>query len=166
MKKQTKKCPKCRRTKTIDLLYKATGRKDGLQAICKTCVSTYQNLPEVRRYHLEYQRKPKSREYKKRYYQTPRAKFSTCRQAAIKRHHTFNLSFEDFMTFWQKPCYYCGTAIETIGLDQIIPGAGYSLTNIRACGWTCNRMKFDRTEEEFFQHVKKLLNNNKNLGIR
>jgi hypothetical protein len=156
MKHLIKHCPRCNVNKKACDFYKASNRKDGLYAVCKVCTRIYQRSAKIRKYQLEYQRSSKAKEYKKLYYQTPKAKFSLYKRTAKKRKHPFKLTFLEFMNFWQKPCYYCGSSITTVGLDQIIPGKGYLLNNIRSCCWTCNTMKFDLTEHDFYEHIRKL----------
>lgn len=86
------------------------------------------------------------------------------------------LTFEQFIYFSTKSCYYCGvnphkkkysryTAIIYLnGIDRIDNDVGYTFLNSRPCCEYCNRMKLDRTEEEFFKKIKliyeKHLNNN------
>jgi hypothetical protein len=72
------------------------------------------------------------------YMQTPRGKFSMYKQIAKLRSRPFELTFEEFMTFWKKPCSYCKIAITTIGLDRLDNSKGYSLGNIVSCCRICN----------------------------
>ena len=83
-------------------------------------------------------------------------KYTQYLTAAQKRNYGFDLTKEEFNGFWQKPCHYCGGAIETIGLDRVDSTMGYSIDNVVPCCSVCNRMKTDHTVEEFLEHVQKI----------
>lgn len=68
---------------------------------------------------------------------------------AKRRKLAFKITIEEFAEFWQKPCYYCGYAIKTIGLDRIDSNRGYETDNLRACCLYCNRAKSDMTTVQF-----------------
>ena len=72
---------------------------------------------------------------------TPNGKFQKYKSSAKYRKIGFNLTFRQFMTFWQKPCHYCGKQIDTIGLDRINSSGEYSLNNVVSCCWECNKFK-------------------------
>jgi hypothetical protein len=91
--------------------------------------------------------------------QTLKGKYLQYKNGAKPRNIHFNISFEEFKTFWQQPCHYCGDQIETIGLDRIDNNIGYELYNLRPCCTTCNVAKNDQTEEAFEEHIIKLYNN-------
>ena len=60
------------------------------------------------------------------------------------------------MEMWQKPCYYCGSIIETVGVDRVDNNKGYTLDNVVPCCSKCNYMKNSNTEKEFLEHVEKI----------
>jgi hypothetical protein len=68
----------------------------------------------------------------------------------------FSLTFEQFESFWQKPCYYCGMDITTIGLDRVDNAKGYTIDNVVPCCEWCNRQKLGYTQEEFIDHAKRI----------
>ena len=70
----------------------------------------------------------------------------------------FDLSMADFMSFWQKPCFYCGVAIETIGLDRIDNSRGYEIDNVVPCCPICNYGKLNRTFDEFIEYCQRMAN--------
>ena len=84
----------------------------------------------------------------------PKTKYSNYKWGAIQRNLVFNLSFAEFMEFWQKPCYYCGNKIETIGLDRADNKKGYNKNNIVSCCIICNGMKGTLSQDEFIKHCK------------
>ena len=56
-------------------------------------------------------------------------------------------------------CVYCGS-MGALELDHIFPrakGGTNALSNLQWLCRMCNRMKFDVTEPEFFEHIKKLV---------
>ena len=81
---------------------------------------------------------------------TPKYIHTKYRGSARKRGLEFTLTMEQFMTFWQKPCHYCGAEIKTIGLDRVDNSVGYVFENIVPCHYRCNLMKSNLTQEEFF----------------
>lgn len=85
----------------------------------------------------------KDREIQRRYRdkRTPKDLYSRCKGSAKQRGLEFSLTFEDFMQFWQKNCYYCNSPISTIGLDRVKNKLGYIADNIVPCCTLCNRMK-------------------------
>lgn len=88
--------------------------------------------------------------------QTPKGKFSQYRKGARKRNILWELTLEQFMTFWQKPCWYCKQPIETIGLDRIDNNLEYSVANVVSYCTSCNKAKLDRTQEEFITWIKQV----------
>lgn len=91
----------------------------------------------------------KAKEYYRTRQQSPDRKYAMYKAQAKSRGIIFSLSFEQFMEFWQKPCYYSGDAIETIGLDRVVNSVGYVLGNIVPCCKACNKMKLTMTQDEF-----------------
>ena len=79
----------------------------------------------------------------------PKGRFINYTSGAKNRGISFDLTFEEFMTFWQKPCWYCDDPIDTIGLDRIDSARGYSLSNVIPCCESHNKGKMDLDQEEF-----------------
>lgn len=84
-------------------------------------------------------------------------RFSEYKRDAKKKNRSFEITFEQFMTFWQKPCIYGGCSIETIGLDRIDSSLGYIISNIAPCCKTHNSMKSNLTQEEFLLMCRKVV---------
>jgi hypothetical protein len=63
------------------------------------------------------------------------------KHSAKDRNIKFDLSFEDMMKFWQKPCHYCGCQMRGIGLDRVDNKIGYVITNLLPCCGYCNYIK-------------------------
>ncbi len=101
----------------------------------------------------------KASAYSKLRYKTPRGRFLMYIKNSTKRTgaaNYFKLTFDEFMTFWQEPCHYCGDEIKTIGLDRVNNDIGYIAENIVPCCRVCNRMKNDQGLVEFKDRCKRI----------
>src|SRR6267378_3485143 len=67
------------------------------------------------------------------HYATPRGRYVQYKRRGKEKNQPFKLILEEFTSFWQKPCYYCGNEIVTIGLDKINNDIGYQMDNIVSC---------------------------------
>jgi len=175
----TKKCTSCGLIKCIDEFYKRSSSRNGLHSMCKLCSNAYgrarRRIPEARQKMREYEKRRNKTEARKnqvkrrcieqassikKYYQikgqTVRGRYARYKGTAKHRNIEFNLSFLEFMKLWQKNCHYCNSEIKTIGLDRIDNTKGYTVNNIVSCCTYCNKMKLDRTTEQFIQHVEKI----------
>ena len=94
---------------------------------------------------------------RKRYY-TVNGRFSAYKNGAKVRGIPMNLSKEEFSEFWQKPCWYCGREITTIGLDRINNGIGYQIGNVISCCVFCNRAKNCLSHKEFLEACHSISN--------
>ena len=102
--------------------------------------------PEYRKTYLEDLRKRQSYETR-----LPWTAYSQYRNGAKDRNFDFAISFEEFMTFWQKPCFFCDSPIPTIGLDRLDCKAGYLKENLVPCCKTCNYMKLQLSIDKFIE---------------
>lgn len=105
-------------------------------------------------YNLSYHAMHKEKE--KEYRQTIGGKYVAYKRNAKRRKLSFDLTIEEFYTFWQNDCDYCGDAIITIGLDRIDSSLGYSINNCAPCCTVCNVMKSNLTLESFRKYIEKL----------
>lgn len=83
-------------------------------------------------------------------------KYSVYRRNSLKRGLVFDLTLEDFLSLWQKSCSYCGSSIDTIGIDRIDSGIGYVVGNITPCCELCNWMKRELPLSVFKEHISKI----------
>ena len=83
-KQGLKVCPKCKETKPFSDFHKSETTKDGCQCYCKQCVSNWSAS-------------------------SPTNIYSTYKSGAKYRNYDFEITYSHFMSFWQKPSYYCGT---------------------------------------------------------
>jgi hypothetical protein len=101
--------------------------------------------------------KEKSKETQRNYYQSPKGKYGSYKNGAKERNINFDLTFNDFIGYWQLPCNYCGNDIVTIGIDRIDSSIGYEKNNIVPCCEKCNRMKMDNSKEDFLNQCFRIL---------
>lgn len=137
---KNKKCPHKRKLQSFNNFYNDISKKDKHSSYCKDCVKE-----NVEKYSKTLKGKKigkKSRKkYKKKYYQSLEGKFTTYKGAAKSRNMSFNLTLEQFETFWKKSCFYCGCEIETIGIDRVDNSKGYQMDNCVSCCEKCNKDK-------------------------
>jgi hypothetical protein len=108
----------------------------------KRCVENRKNDPE--RYAL-WQKKASIKG------QTQRGRFTKYKAQAKSRNYPFELDEDQFLSFWEKPCHYCGDKIDGIGIDRIDNSLGYTIENCVPCCEDCNRMKMTKTIEQFLR---------------
>lgn len=96
------------------------------------------------------------KKWAKEYGKRPEKIFKVYQYAARRRGISFLLTYEQFLTFWQKPCFYGGHRIGTIGLDRINNDVGYEMTNVVPCCKVCNYMKADMSQDEFREHIRSI----------
>ena len=130
----TRRCSICKETKPLDTFGLDKYRMLGRSYECKDC-------------HNRRGRVNKNK---------PGQRFSTYRSGAKFRHIEFDLSFKQFMIFWCKSCYYCGTEINGIGLDRKDSKDGYNMDNIVPCCRQCNMAKTIQTPEQFISMCLKV----------
>ena len=136
---------------SYEYFYRNKKQGGGFCYLCKKCHKEYESKNKDRkaiREHRRYLRLRKNLLYLFRKY----------KKAAKERKYIFNLTFDQFKKFWQKPCYYCGDKIETIGLDRIDNNKGYEMKNIISCCRQCNYLKGNRNRNDFIMHCKKIVN--------
>lgn len=78
------------------------------------------------------------------------------RKSAKHRNIKFNLTHSEFISFWQKPCYYCGEINKFIGLDRVDSKQPYEIGNVVPCCTVCNKAKLTQTQKEFIDRCKKI----------
>lgn len=137
-----KKCKKCNETKDDYEFYVNN-------YWCKEC-----SKKEARLYY--YKNKNRYMDRAKTYSKTINGKFSKYKIKAKERNIVFNLTFDEFKTFWNKPCFYCCVKIDTIGLDRINNNIGYFYNNIVPCCIICNKLKNNLSLEDWTSYINQL----------
>lgn len=88
---------------------------------------------------------------------TPRCRFNLVRASAKKRGISFTLSYEDFVTFYQLPCHYCGDLTPSANFDRIDSSKGYELSNVVPCCRWCNVAKNDVSQDDFYRRCQMVI---------
>ncbi len=146
-------CTKCKIEKKPPDFCKDKNRPNGFNPICKECI----NISARARYERN---KAKLSEVHKTYNNSPRGKYNWYRRNALNKNIEFHLTFEEFMSFWNLSCSYCGDAIITIRLDRVDNAVGYDVENVVSCCWPCNSMKRCMTKDEFISQCDKIASRN------
>jgi hypothetical protein len=166
-------CTKCKDEKELEDFYKNSKKKDGYNVMCKPCMVQYNkehDSPETRKkwmennkeynkkIHKEYYDKNKTQMNKQssEFLQTPPGKFLSYRNGAKRRKIEFELTKDEFNSFWQKNCYYCDSTINTIGIDRVDSNIGYYLNNCVPCCYKCNQIKMNMKPIEFLEQIKRI----------
>ena len=148
--KKLGKCPKCQKWLPLNCFHKDLSKYGGHITYCKECRKKIIQTPHYK--YLEMIRKTEWKKSKDRRYKSYRG-------VAKRRKYEFKLTKEEFLSFWQKLCYYCGNKIKTIGLDRIDNSKGYIVGNVVSCCQRCNRMKGTSSQKEFIEYCKKIAKN-------
>lgn len=97
--------------------------------------------------------------------------FAQYKTNAKKRNLTFDLSFEEFRSLLDSPCYYCGLnpshkwpSVSRLnpsfytgsGVDRRISSVGYYIDNCVSCCTQCNIAKKNYSEDEFISWVHRV----------
>lgn len=156
-------CSRCSTRKEVSEFPKNNKNRRGCSYWCKECYKIYDRQRDRKpRYCLH---KKEISNQARKYHQSSKGKYRSYKESAKRRSFPFELSIEEFITFWQKPCHYCGDSIETIGLDRIDNSKGYSLDNCVSCCYICNIMKASLDKETFISHIRKINNHFKGVIV-
>ena len=160
----TKRCTKCGIEKDASQFSRNKLSKDGFVYTCKECSNilnrTYRERPGVQKKMTAATRawnlSPEGKKSRQTWHQTLKGKFRSYKSNARVRNISFEITLEEFETFWQKPCWYADCSINTIGLDRIDNTKGYSLSNLIPCCETHNKMRMDLSQEAFLLECKRV----------
>src|SRR3990167_6506916 len=86
-----------------------------------------------------------------------RVAFMAYKRGAKERGIEFNLTRDEFMSFWQKPCHYTGRPIAKIGVDRIDSEKGYSPENVVPCCYEVNIAKMTTGADTFIQMCREVV---------
>jgi hypothetical protein len=116
------------------------------------------NKKKINEYFRKYYatNKDKRNERIREYQRTPQGKYSTYRASAKQRGIPFEITLDEFKTFVDLPCRYCGSKLPSICLDRVDNTKGYTLSNLCPCCWDCNQLKRKLPEKFFLDTVKKI----------
>lgn len=90
------------------------------------------------------------------YLRTPKGRYSVLLSLAKSKGKFCNITIYEHEHLLKQPCHYCGGSLNTTssGLDQVVPSAGYLLSNVVPCCKRCNQAKSNLTVEEFSDWIK------------
>ncbi len=101
---------------------------------------------------------PSQKEYNEKRKGSITYHYSTYKSNAKKRNIPMDMTLKDFNEYWKKSCTYCGSEINSIGIDRVDSSMGYIKGNMVSCCSTCNEMKMARTKDDWVSHMKKIIN--------
>lgn len=101
--------------------------------------------------------KERKQQISKIYFRRPDIRYAKYKRGSAERGIYFDLTFEQFMEFWNNPCRYCGADIQTIGLDRVDNNIGYIIGNVVPCCEICNYMKRTMSDKIFIEHCQKIV---------
>jgi len=162
-------CTKCNRQFTRSKFALANSARTGHTYRCKDCgekygfnIKKYSSPMERAKLRLVQQAwNVRNPGYTRELNKTPYQRFLNYVRSAKARDIVFGLTPEQFMCFWEMGCYYCGTAIETIGLDRVDWRKGYVLGNLVPCCGPCNVAKHRMTPRAYIALCKKVARRHK-----
>jgi len=173
-----KTCTKCNVSKEKTEFYKKKAAKDGLKSWCKKCHKEDNRKRESkynetrRKYsetHKEEYRSKKKNYYKKnkdkllkegkKWRQTFKGRLASYKRGAEKRNFIWELTDDEFNSFWNSKCHYCGEYIDGVGIDRMDSNIGYLKDNCVPCCTPCNTIKSSLNKEDFLNQVKKIYEN-------
>lgn len=102
--------------------------------------------------------------------------YNSYKKSAEKRNIYFDITKEDFEFFTNKNCFYCDRSKSNVkkygrnkfyynGIDRVDNNHGYSIANIVACCYMCNRAKSVVDYDDFYKWIEKTYLNLKDKGI-
>ena len=152
---QRLECSHCHILKDKRFFHKSNTGKYGKRSYCSDCAKIMKEKWKSEHYNQYCQSQKNHFEKVKK---TPENLWKTLRHQAKSKGKSFNITFEQFLLFFEKSCYYCGDKVESAGLDRIDSSTGYSIENVvRACR-KCNVAKGQMSIKEFLEHCKKIIN--------
>jgi hypothetical protein len=104
-----------------------------------------------------YSQDPKTKAATAKYQLKATSRFAKAKRNAVQRHKEWNLTFEEYCSLLEKPCYYCAGELGTTicygsGLDRLDNTKGYLIDNVVSCCKYCNSLRnnFITVEEAKF----------------
>lgn len=145
-----RKCAGAARAFSTQNKYKEAGGK-----FCKRCgefkeLSNFSILPNPPYLRAECRR---CHNYK------PARQYSLNKEKALRAKIPFTLSMDQFLDFWNKPCFYCGTEVKTIRLETLDFSAGFVRNNVTSICRECQKFKNGMNHDEFMHQCQKIVDN-------
>jgi hypothetical protein len=147
-------CPSCDEKKEPKEFQIDRHKRGGLFTYCRECGNS-----RCRVYSKENSEKQKIRFKKYRYDRSndPEYKYKQYKSSCSRIKRDFQLSYEEFLTLWKKDCSYCGSTIDSVGIDRVNSSIGYILDNCVPCCFDCNGLKSNRELDKWLDKMEKIL---------
>lgn len=84
-----------------------------------------------------------------------KSKYLSYKKRCKNKGMDFRLSLWKFEYYINKPCFICKKD-NAGGLDRIDNTIGYTERNVAPCCFDCNRMKSNKTKEQFMEYLYRL----------
>jgi hypothetical protein len=151
---KNKICPSCDEKKDPKEFHIDRNKRGGLFTYCRECGNSRSRV-----YCKENPEKQKKRykKYVKEKSADPQYRYKQYKSSSKKINREFKLSYDEFLTFWKKDCSYCGSAIDSVGIDRIDSSVGYILDNCASCCFDCNNLKSNRDLDKWLDKMKNIL---------
>lgn len=125
-------------------------------AECSTCGDVFKRINQ----HNQCEScTPDQKGYANNYRNSLNGRWQMYKNNATRRGIEYNITIQEMAKLWQKPCVYCGSEIDTVGIDRKDNTLGYSTGNIVPCCSRCNEMKMNASADEWVAQMKKILTN-------
>lgn len=143
----------CSACKKPGKFHKSSATPDGLGYKCTDCLKKYHAgwYKANRERRLDVSRKWADEN-------KPRVAFALYKRSAKARGLAFELTMDQFMSFWGKPCFYTGRPIASIGLDRVENAKGYTIDNVVPCCLAANKAKMAMSHDEFVALCAEVVN--------
>ena len=91
--------------------------------------------------------------------------FSSVKLTARRRKIEWPIAFNDWLDLVKQNCFYCESSPSNYisaygfyynGLDRIDSSRSYEISNVVPCCQICNRAKSDRSQDEFYEWIRKV----------
>lgn len=79
-----------------------------------------------------------------------------------KKNVVFSLTYVQFKILTKRDCYIC-KKLNAKGLDRVDNNLGYYWNNVQPCCFDCNRMKSNKSKQDFIVYLSRLNANHKLL---
>jgi hypothetical protein len=102
---------------------------------------------------------------------------SSYRGGAKAKNLEFTLTEEDCISLFEGECYFCGAPpaprkrkglkgeYKANGIDRIDSTKGYTQDNVNSCCTDCNMLKSNKTNEEFMNHIRAIVEHTDLMSI-
>ena len=89
----------------------------------------------------------------------PARSFSIYKEKASRDGAEFLINLDQFVSFWNKDCFYCSSKIKKIRIDLLDSEKGYEINNIVSCCIDCQKLKGDLKHQDFINMCHKISDN-------